>query len=190
MAFASLVGAGATSMPCPEVSSTRRCRRRQRPSRDAGGRCRPGWKRRSGRGGPAPSATSSTSNAPGVSSTAPPPGTATEYRCVQPSRSQGKTMRSIGGPHQLIGGRDVAEDAAGPGLARHTSRPSPVSTLAMRMDQGSPARRASRTARLPVEGSRRNAMDRPSGDHDRLGIVVRARGRDSAVRRRPHRRRR
>jgi len=160
--------AGDHSMPCPEVSATgtppatatlQRWRRSVSPWLEENTTSR--W--------PEERSTSSTSKAPGVSSVGFPPSAGMEYRCVQPSPSQGKTMRPPSAHSNWFRAVTSRNTLPAPADARQISRPAPgpegTPTAATRMDHGSPERWASRTARSPLLGMRMKAMLRPSGDH-------------------------
>ena len=97
-------------------------------------------------------------------------------------RSQGR--RDVAsGPQNLVAAVISRKTLPGPWGARQISRPLAGFGGGDTIDQGSPVRRGSRTSRTPLEGMRRNATLRPSGDHSAWNRN-RCRGRDSAACRR------
>ncbi len=107
-------------------------------------------------------ATYSTSNAPGVSSAGRPPCAGAAYKWVQPSFSHGNTSRSPAAHTSWPSATTPRNALPVPVSARQTSRPVPVPTSAIRMDQGSAVRRGV-NGTLVAAGVRMNATRRPSG---------------------------
>ena len=123
----------------------------------------------------AESEASSISNSPGaLSGLGTSPCVEMEYRCSQPVRSQGNTMRSPAPQNNCESAPMAWNTLPGPSEACQSSRPLPDSASAMRMDQGGEALR-----RGPKEsaaaGMRMNATCLLSGDQTGSGVAIDAR---------------